>query len=305
MSEQQFFEEDVTNDVTVKSRLVSTIHQSESKFQKVNIYQTVTWGKTLVLDGSLQSASSDEFCYHESLVHPPLLTHPNPKTVFVGGGGEGATVREVLRHKSVERVVMVDIDQVCVDVCIQYLPELHQGSLSNPKTLVVIEDAKKWLESTPEKFDVILLDLVDPHEGGPAQFLYTKEFYQMIQTKLNPGGVFNTQAGPCGVATYQLVYSPIYKTVCSVFPRVLPYGSFVPSFVDFWGFHMAIPDGPSYVMTPQEVDRRIQERLVDPNILKFYDGAMHQAIFTFPKIVRENLAKEQRIITNDHLLSLD
>jgi len=285
--------------------VLSVVHESESKFQKVAIYNTVTWGKCLVLDGSLQSSSSDEFCYHESLVHPALLAHPNPKTVFVGGGGEGATVREVLRHKSIERVVMVDIDKVCVDICIQNLPELHQNSLSDSRTLVVIEDAKLWLETTKEKFDVIILDLVDPHEGGPAQFLYTKEFYEMIKTKLNPGGIFNTQSGPCGVASYQMVYSPIYKTVSTVFSHVVPYGAFVPSFVDFWGFNLAIPDEPSYKMTPQEVDKRIKERLVDPTVLKFYDGAMHVSIFTFPKIVRENLAKEQRIITNDNLLSLD
>jgi len=303
MSEQQYFEEVVTSEVTVKSKLTSVVYEKDSKFQKVAIYNTIAWGKCLVLDGSLQSSSYDEFCYHESLVHPALLAHPNPKTVFVGGGGEGATVREILRHKSVERVVMVDIDQMCVDICIEYLPELHQGSLSNPKTLVVIEDAKLWLETTPEKFDVIILDLVDPHEGGPAQFLYTKEFYEMIKTKLHPGGIFNTQSGPCGVATYQMVFSPIYKTVSVVFPNVLPYGVFVPSFVDFWGFNLAMPK--EYAMTPDEVDRRIKERLVDPSVLRCYDGAMHAAIFTFPKIVRENLAKEQRVITNDHLLNLE
>jgi spermidine synthase len=131
------------------------------------------------LDEKIQSTESDEYIYHEALVHPSLLAHPNPKRVFIAGGGEGATAREVLRHKSVERVVMVDIDDIVCKTSKEFLPKHHRGAFDNPRYQLIIEDAKVWLQQTEEKFDVMVLDLADPVEDGPAYMLYTKEFYTM------------------------------------------------------------------------------------------------------------------------------
>ena len=131
----------------------------------------------LVLDHHTQSAALDEANYHESLVHPAMMSHPCPRTVFIGGGGEGATAREILKHSSVERVVMVDIDEEVCKICQVQMPEWGDGAWEDKRFEVFYEDAKAWLENTTEKFDVIIMDISDPIEAGPGWLLYTQEFY--------------------------------------------------------------------------------------------------------------------------------
>merc|ERR1719223_2002292 len=129
------------------------------------------------------------------LVPPAMLLHPTgAKNVYIGGGGEGSTAREVMRHKSVEKCVMVDIDEVVVDFCKKHLDENH-AAFADPRLDLVIDDAKGWLERSELMFDVIIMDLDDPLEGGPCYQLYTTEFYQMLKSKLNPGGIVVTQSG--------------------------------------------------------------------------------------------------------------
>ncbi|KAI3810738.1 hypothetical protein L1987_20360 [Smallanthus sonchifolius] len=141
----------------------------------------------------MQSAESDEFIYHECLIHPSLLSHPCPKTVFIMGGGEGSTAREALKHKSIEKVTMCDIDEEVVAFCREHLTANKEAFRNNLLELV-INDAKIELLERKEKFDIIVGDLADPVEGGPCYQLYTKSFYQQIlKPKLNQGGIFVTQ----------------------------------------------------------------------------------------------------------------
>lgn len=178
----------------MKSQLTSIDFNSKSKFQKVQIIKTIPFGTTLVLDGKTQSAQFDEAVYHEHLVHPAMMMHGNPKSVYIGGGGEYATARDVLKHTSVEKCVMVDIDevvrshgfcfrfvalptmrltcnhhgwQVC-NVCAEHLPQWHGGCLDDPRLEVHFDDAKAFLERTEQKFDVIIMDIADPIEAGPG-----------------------------------------------------------------------------------------------------------------------------------------
>ena len=192
------------------------LHKSVSKYQDVELLETLPFGKVLLLDGKLQSAERDERVYHECLVHVAMLTHPNPKTVFVMGGGEGSTVREVLRHKTVERCVMVDIDEVVVDFCKKHLKE-NDASFADPRLELIIDDAKTQLENFVGKADVIIGDLADPVAGGPCFQLYTEKFYrEVVKEKLNPDGIFVTQSGPAGVLSHDQVFSPIHNTVKQV-----------------------------------------------------------------------------------------
>ncbi|OEL20876.1 Thermospermine synthase ACAULIS5 [Dichanthelium oligosanthes] len=194
--------------------------------------------KALIIDGKMQSAEVDEFIYHESLIHPPLLFHPNPTTVFIMGGGEGSAAREVLRHNTVQRVVMCDIDQEVVDFCRTYL-SANWAAFASDKLCLVINDARAELEKSPEKFDVIVGDLADPVEDGPCYQLYTKSFYEhVVKPKLSDRGIFVTQAGPAGVLTHREVFSSIYNTLRHVFKYVKAYTAHVPSFADTWGWVM-------------------------------------------------------------------
>jgi len=296
------FLEVVNPHLSIQSAITAIHHTHKSKFQMIQVIDTVPWGKCLLLDGHMQSSEKDEFVYHECLVHPVMINHPNPKRIFVGGGGEGATIREVLRHNTVEKVVMVDIDGECVEVCRKFLPQHHRGYLdkADPRVELIIDDAKVYLERTTEKFDVIIMDLSDPLEGGPAALLYTQKFYEMCVTKLNPGGIVATQAGPSGLLTYNLVYSAIHKTMQQVFPSVRASGVFIPSYADTWGYCVgySVKDFDPTTLTTEEVDKRLA-KLKDAHELKFLDGISYKGLFILPKSMREGMIKEDRIITED------
>nr|CAI78837.1 spermidine synthase [uncultured bacterium] len=158
--------------------VAKTLVHRKTKFQEMHIIETGTFGKALILDGFWQSCTGDEFLYHEPLVHPAMLLHGRPRRVLVLGGAEGAAVREVLRWKSVEQVVMVDIDGEVVEACRQHLPEMHQGACDDPRVEVRIQDALVYLDETRSTFDVIISDLSDPIEDGPSFKLFTRETFE-------------------------------------------------------------------------------------------------------------------------------
>eukprot|EP00960_Hanusia_phi_P020620 607768-Hanusia_phi.AAC.1 len=176
-----WYEEQVTEELLLKMSLTTINFDAESPFQRVQIVTTVPFGKTLVLDDHTQSSQTDEHVYHESLVHPAMLAHGSPKTVFIGGGGEGATAREVLRFKSVERVVMCDLDEIACKMCREHLPEWNRGVYEDKRFEIHYKDALAFLkEWEGPKFDVIIMDISDPIECGPGIGLYFKEFYEEI-----------------------------------------------------------------------------------------------------------------------------
>jgi spermidine synthase len=253
-----------------------------------------------VLDGRTQSSEADEFAYHEALVHPGLTQVASPRSVFIAGGGEGATLREVLTQNAVERVTMVDLDQEVVELCKEYLPNHHQGAFQDPRVTLVHEDAAAYLGANPSKYDFIIIDIPDPLEGGPAYRLYTTEFYDLVRQRLNEGGLMVVQAGPCGPLNYQEVFTAIHHTIGSVFDGVASYRVHVPSFGSLWGFVLAGERLDAATLSPDEVDGRLAERLT--RTLRFYDGTTHQGLFALPKYVREALATEDRLITLDNPL---
>ncbi|KAL6224242.1 hypothetical protein ACLB2K_003097 [Fragaria x ananassa] len=212
------------------------LHKGVSQFQDVALLDSKRFGKVLVIDGRLQSAEKDEFIYHESLVHPALLLHENPKTIFIMGGGEGSTAREALKHKGAEKVIMCDIDEVVVNFCRVHLEANHEA-FSDNRLQLVFNDAKAELEKTEERFDVIVGDVPDPIEGGPCNDLYTKRFYeQVIKPHLKDNGIFVTQAGPAGILSHKDIFTSIYNTVKHVFKYVFAYTAHVPSYADSCGW---------------------------------------------------------------------
>mmetsp|Transcript_48347 Transcript_48347/g.155828 ORF Transcript_48347/g.155828 Transcript_48347/m.155828 type:complete len:318 (-) Transcript_48347:293-1246(-) len=291
----KWMEEELEDGLRGMYKIKEILASTRSEFQHVDVMDLEPFGRCLVIDGLLQSCQVDEFVYHESLVHPAMLMHPNPKRVYIGGGGEGSTAREVLRHKSVEKCVMVDIDGDVVRFCKEHLPE-NTEAFADPRLELVIEDAKVVLEQATEPFDVIIMDLDDPLEGGPCYQLYTKEFYEMCKTKLGPGGVLVTQAGQAGIKRHHIVWSAIHSTLRAVFPTVLPYNQAVYSFMDEWGWHLALTDGamPSK-LSEEEVDKRIAARIQGE--LKFLDGCSWQGLFALSKVHRKTLAAETIVMT--------
>jgi spermidine synthase len=294
-----WFWEFVTPHLIQQFSISDILYSGKSEFQSIQVIDTPGFGKCLILDGKIQCSEADEFIYHESLVHPPMITHPKPETVFIAGGGEGATLREVLGHSTVKRVVMVDIDKEVPDICKRFLPSLGQDSFEDSRVELLHIDAMKYLDETREKFDVIIIDLTEPLEEGPAYLLYTQEFYQGLKEKLTQDGLVALQSGSTSMVI-SLGFIAVANTLRTAFSVVAPYQAEIPSFGGTWGFAVASQNLDPRELSPEEVDRRLSRRVSKP--LRFYDGLTHRGIFSIPKYLRAEMAREKRIITKDQPL---
>jgi len=280
--------------------IARTIVEAQTKFQHVEILQTAAYGKTLVLDGRIQSSQGDEFIYHEALVHPGMLTTEGPpRSALVIGGGEGATLREILRYPSITRAVMVDIDGEVVELCKIHLPEMHRGAFDDPRTEVRHEDARAYLEKSKDRFDFITVDLVEPLEEGPACMLFTQEFYALVRDRLTPGGTMTMQAGMTKLGELDF-FTSIHRTLREVFPVVAAYQSFISCFGTPWGFIVASKTVDPARQAAQAVDKLIAERV--KGSLEYWDGVTHQHAFSLPKFIRKAVATQTRIVTDAHPL---
>ncbi len=292
-----WFAESVSPDLAVLLRLRAVLFSGSTAYQKVEVLDSAVFGRSLVLDGKTQSTESDEFIYHESLVHPAMLFHPAPKSVFIGGGGEGGTLREVLAHRSVENATMIDLDREVVELCRAHLPHHHQGSFDDPRVTLLHQDARGYLQAGGAGFDVIILDLVDPLEEGTAYLLYTDEFYRIAKSRLNPGGVLVTQSGPAGLPNHQECFTTIFNTLSNVFSHSAAVHVHVPAFQTLWGFTIA-SDSPLQQRPESEIDTSIAQRINKE--LRHYDGETHRGMFALPKFLREGIRGETRINKDDH-----
>jgi len=295
MKENRWFHDHVTPDMVQSHRIREVVYSGRTQFQSIEIIDSGGFGQCLVLDGKIQSSEADEFIYHEALVRPAMIAHPHPERVFVAGGGEGATLREVLGNSSVQRVVMVDIDEEVIDICRRFLPSFHQGSFEDRRLELHYVDAKQYLEKRDdkdEKFDVIILDLPEPIEERPACLLHTREFYQLVREKLAPDGILSLQAGASSWGNHQ-IFTAIINTLKAVFSLVFPYEAHIPSYGGMWGF--ALASQKLRLLSPTEVERRISSRM--KRDLRFYDGLTHQGMFLLSKNLRQAIVEEKRVIT--------
>lgn len=226
-----------------------------------------------------------------------MLSHPNPKTVFIGGAGEGSTAREVLKHNTVESCIMVDIDGDVVNFCKSVLPQ-NAKAFADPRLKVVIDDAKKQLEESPVNFDIIIMDLDDPLDGGPCFQLYTQEFYTLCKQKLNPGGILVSQCSSAGVKNHRLVFSPVHHTLKQVFPKVHGYCQHIYCFADTWGYNMAFSDANMVLPTEEQVEAAIASRGLGE--LFFLDGISFRGIFMLPKYLRQSIVAETSVLSKGH-----
>ncbi len=288
----KWFWDRISRDLMQLHSIEEMVYSGQTKYQQIEIIKTGAFGKCLVLDGKIQSSDFDEYVYHEALVHPALVTHPHPEKVFIAGGGEGATLREVLSHQTVKRAVMIDIDPDVIAICKKFLPEYHRGAFDNIRTELQHVDAREYLVKSNEKFDAIIIDLTEPIEEGPAYLLYTKEFYQMVEVRLTSDGLMAVQAG-CASLIELLNFSAVYNTLKSVFPVVLPYQAEIPSFGGAWGFCLA-----SNGRTPPSTDE-IDKIIVNRGLtLRFYDGPTHEGMFSISKPLRQELDNQTLLITD-------
>jgi spermidine synthase len=294
----KWFVDRISKDLIQLHSIEEVLYRGQTQFQSIEIIRTGSFGKCLVLDDRIQSSDVDEFIYHEVLVQPAMITHPCPEKIFVAGGGEGATLREILFHSTVKKAVMVDIDKEVIAICKKFLPEYSQGAFEDKRTELYHTDARKYLAECGEVFDIVIIDLTEPVEEGPAYLLYTQEFYQMVRKRLTADGIIAVQAGSAAL-TELINFSSVYTTLKSVFAEVHPYQIDVPSFGGPWGFCLASMN-LNPIMSTSEVDSRISARSLSH--LKAYDGQTHQSMFHLPKHIKTDLESQGRLITDNEPL---
>jgi len=176
----------------ISLRVKKTLFREQSAHQLVEVLDTEGFGRLLVLDGIIMCTERDEFVYHEMLVHVPLCAHAEPRDVLVIGGGDGGTLREVLKHPSIRRVDVVEIDETVIQASREFLPTLNTG-WDDPRTRVLCRDGIEFLKTQREHYDIVLVDSTDPI--GPAVGLFEEAFYRDAFQALRSEGLMALQSG--------------------------------------------------------------------------------------------------------------
>jgi len=253
-----------------------------SPYQRVRILESTKYGKMLAIDDMVMTTSNDEFHYHEMISHPALFTHQNPKNILVIGGGDGGTVREVLRHSSVERVTMVEIDGEVVRACREHLPNIA-ASFEHPKLNLLIEDGIAYVKnSKPESYDVIIVDGSDP--VGPAEGLFSTEFYTNCYKALKKGGILVTQGE--SPKFNEKVFSELNHVLQQIFGKSQVDVSlcYIPTYpTGMWSFQYGLKDA----LSPQAIqNNEVIDKFVRENQLRYYNVDVHRASFALPNFVK-------------------
>ncbi len=275
------------------------IFSGRTKYQDIEFLELDFYGRCLLLDGKIQSAQYDEYIYHETLIHPAMVLKEEPKKVLVLGGGEGAVLREILKHPSVEKLVMVDIDRDVVEMCARYLPEWNDGAFQDPRVELIFGDAREYVKNSRETWDVVVMDLTEPVDDGPSYLMFTKEFFHMLKGKISPGGVLTLQAGSFNPWMLEC-HSAVYNTIKLSFDNVRSHYSFIPSFDATWGFITASQDKDPVSQPAGAVDAILEARGIRD--LQHYDGEAHVGMFALPKDIRTFRDREKRIIEDNNPL---
>jgi spermidine synthase len=255
-------------------------------FQSVAVLRTPTFGKMLVLDGDTQSSQADEKIYHESLVHPALAASATRGEVLILGGGEGATLREVLRHPGVTRCTMVDIDGEVVELSKKFLPEWSAGAFDDARANVIIGDALAYIKQ-PGTFDTIISDLTEPLPDSPSFPLFNGDVFRDIKARLAPGGVYVLQASTAGFHNMPL-HAKMARSLRAFFTHVSSFYTHVPAFDNDWAFIACSDAIDVAALDPARIDAYVAE-LQGENY--FYDAQTHRRLFSLPLYLRRELAK--------------
>lgn len=251
------------------------VYEGDTHFQHVDIIRAQGYGLTLFLNGQRQSSEADEFIYHEMLVHPAMFRHPEPRSVFVIGGGEGATAREILRHRTVDKLIQVDIDGELVELCRQHLPTWNDGAYDDPRLDLVIGDGLAHLRENDDTYDVMIVDVPEYTVDTPAEELYSVDFYRLINQRLGTTGVLGLQVGPVH-PVHKEAWSLVAHYLADAFEHALFYN--VPELR--WGFAVC--------STAPLHDIPFDPARVTSN-LRYYNPALHNALGPLPAYLAEDL----------------
>ena len=277
MEPDLWFTEKYKDSFGLSLKVESTLFHAKSQFQAIDVFETKSFGRMLTLDGMVMTTEKDEFIYHEMISHIPMLVHPCPKNVLVIGGGDGGTIREVLKYPSVEKAVLCEIDGMVIDACREFLPSIA-GKLNDPKVEIQVCDGVEYISKQKNRFDVIIIDSTDPL--GPGEGLFTEEFYCNVRDALKSDGIMTAQSESpiANQREIKLIYSLLNK----VFPVVKSYVAPIPTYPGgYWSWAFCSKNINPLDNINSEVAAKIEKTS------KYYNSEIHKAAFALPNFLRD------------------
>ncbi|MFC3210555.1 spermidine synthase [Planomicrobium okeanokoites] len=269
-----WYTEKQTENFGITMKINKTLHTEQTDFQYLEMAETEEWGNMLFLDGMVMTSEKDEFVYHEMVAHVPLFTHPNPENVLVVGGGDGGVIREILKHPSVKKATLVDIDGKVIEYSKKFLPSIASG-LEDARVEVIVGDGFMHIAESENEYDVIMVDSTEP--VGPAVNLFSKGFYAGISKALKEDGIFVAQSdNPWFKGD---LIQQVQNDVREIFPITKLYLANIPTYPSgLWAFTIG-----SKKYDPLAVPA---ERFHEIDT-KYYTKELHNAAFALPKFVKD------------------
>lgn len=259
------------------------VAQVQSPHQRIEVWDTPQLGVLFTLDEHPMTSVGDEFIYHECMVHPAALAHPTPRKALVLGGGDGGAARQLLAHPSIERIVVAELDEAVLDMARKHLAQVHRGALDDARVQVVIGDAARFVATTMERFDLVVFDLTPP--DSPAAELYTPAFYARLKNILAPRAMLSMHLGSAQFHPERA--AALARGLRASFAMVDVISAFVPLYGSLWLMALASDTLEAASLFKRDIEERLAARGVDG--LRYYDAALHPALFLLPRGVREAL----------------
>ncbi|AIY40402.1 Spermidine synthase [Collimonas arenae] len=283
--------EQLTQHTAYGTQLAPPLVQVQSQFQRIEIANSAEFGKVMRLDGAFMTSERDEFFYHECLVHPTALSHPQPRRALIVGGGDGGSSEELLKHPSIEHITLCEIDPLVIRLAREHLRQIHRGALNDPRVQHVAEDGFAFVKqaaraaNASQLYDLILLDLTDPQNANGSALAadcYGEEFLQACRALLNTGGALVMHLG--SPFHHPQRFGQLRQRLGNIFTHVSPYTVYVPLYGALWGMAVASDTLDPRRLDSHAISARLEERAL--GVLQYYNENVHQALFALPNFVQ-------------------
>lgn len=276
-----WYTENHTDNVKFSIKVDKHLRSAESEYQRIDIFESKEFGRILTLDGYLMVTEKDEYIYHEMITHIPMAVNPNITNVLVIGAGDGGTVRELTRYNHIKNIDMVEIDEMVVEICREYLPQTA-CRLTDPRVHIFYQDGLRFVRSKENEYDLIIVDSTDPF--GVGEGLFTKEFYGNCFKALKDDGILVNQHESTFYTSYANSMKRAHSRIKSTFPIALVYQAHIPTYPSgHWLFGFA----------SKKYDPRTDLKADWWNSLgiktKYYNTILHTGCFAIPNNVRDQL----------------
>ncbi|GKX65986.1 polyamine aminopropyltransferase [Inconstantimicrobium mannanitabidum] len=281
-----WYTEEHAKDVRFSIKVDKQLCSVQSDFQRIDVFDSKEFGRFLTIDGLVMITEKDEFIYHDMIVHVPMATNPNIKKVLVIGAGDGGTIRELSRYSTIEKIDMVEIDKVVVDVCKEYLQQTACG-FDNEKVNLYFEDGLKFVKTKENEYDLIIVDSTDPI--GPGEGLFTSDFYSNCYRALNENGILVNQHESPYYSEYAKAMKRAHKRIEEFFPICKVYQVHIPTYASgHWLFGFASKKFDPISDLNEEAWNNLKIKT------KYYNTDIHKGSFALPNYVKDLLAEAEK-----------